>query len=89
MKDSVHSPYRDAVKLIYDDGSTSLERVEPVYLITGDEPIHTVVDGETLQSIAYFMYKDSGLWYKIADVNDITNPFTEVLPGMQLIIPKS
>lgn len=89
MKDSVHSPYRDAVKIIYDDGSSSLERVEPLYIITGDEPIHTVVDGETLQSIAYQMYGDSGLWYKIADVNNIVDPFNDVVAEMQLVIPKS
>lgn len=90
MNDSIHSPYRDAVEIIYRDGTgSSLERQEQVYLISGNEPIHTVKQGENIQSIAFQYYSDSGLWYKIADVNDITNPFDDVTQGMQLIIPES
>lgn len=87
MDDSILSPYSDAVLIEYSDGSKSLERVVESYNTSGNEPIHTLFDGETLQSIAFANYGDSGLWYKIADANNIINPFEELIPGMQLIIP--
>ena len=50
--------------------------------------IHTVLDGQTLQNIAYQYYKDSGLWYIIALANNIQNPFSDELhAGQQLMIP--
>lgn len=87
LAESKLSPYTDAVRIRYDDGSTSLERVETEYIRNGNERIHTVMDGETLQSISYRYYKDSGLWYKIADANNIIDPFTEISVYDQLLIP--
>lgn len=89
MKDSIHSPYANAVLLDYKDGTKSLEKVEENILIDGSEPIHTVLQEETIFSIAFQYYGDSGLWYKICEVNNIENPFDDILEGMQLIIPKS
>jgi nucleoid-associated protein YgaU len=53
------------------------------------EIVHTLLEGETLQSVAFRYYGDSGLWADIADANNIIDPFTEVYRGKQLIIPNS
>ena len=47
---------------------------------------HIVVQGETLESIAYLYYKDATLWWKIADVNNIKNPLF-LTPGTAIYIP--
>lgn len=78
--------YTDAYIIDYKDGDVSLERISFTKLGSTDK-VHTVKAGETLQSIAYRYYGNSGLWYRIADVNSIYNPFTEVVEGMQLYIP--
>jgi len=78
--------YTNAYIIDYKDGDVSLERVNFTKLGSTDK-VHTVKSGETLQSIAYRYYGNSGLWYRIADVNSIYNPFTEVVEGMQLYIP--
>ena len=46
-----------------------------------------LVEGETLQNIAFAAYGDSGKWYLIAEANQIIDPFTEVVPGKLLRIP--
>lgn len=81
------SPYTDAFGISYDNGDTSLERLPYEYSEGKKDLIHTVINGETLHSIAFRYYKDSGLWYIIAETNDIYNPFTEVVEGMELVIP--
>lgn len=47
---------------------------------------HIVKEGETLQSIAYRYYGDSGYWHKIVAFNHIVNPF-ELKPYTKLFIP--
>lgn len=47
---------------------------------------YIVKQGDTLNTIAFGFYRDSKLWYVIADVNDIQNPF-ELTIGMSLRIP--
>ena len=87
LKETISSPYDKGMILQYPDGTKSLERVEKIYSPTGTEKVHTVLDGETLQSISFRYFGDSGLWSYIADVNGIINPFDEVVPGLQLTIP--
>lgn len=53
----------------------------------GGTLFHTVKEGETIQSIAFKYYGDSGLWGRIADANGIFNPFTELTEDTQIIIP--
>jgi len=48
--------------------------------------IHSVKDNEKIWDIAYKYYKNSKLWYIIADVNNIFNPL-DIDTGTQLIIP--
>lgn len=49
--------------------------------------IHIVKDGETLHSISRRYYGTSEYWFRIGELNNIVNPFTEVVAGLKLIIP--
>lgn len=81
------NPYKDkCYKLNYSNGDESLESI-PWFPPTNSTPItHDVIDGETIQSIAFQYYGDSGQWYKIALANNILNPFEEVYEGVTLSI---
>ena len=81
------SPYDGAVALKYDEGDYSLEVTPPLVPNTSNDKQHTVMDGETLQNIAYRYYGDSGKWYLIAEANGILNPFKEVESGTLIRIP--
>lgn len=83
------SPYNNAHIIKYDDGEYSLENVIPIPVLSDNDKIHTIMDGETLQSIAYRYYGDSGFWYQIAEANSIINPMdsNEVYIGRRLRIP--
>lgn len=85
--DSTISPYSNAYGLQFDNGDVTLERVPFRYSASDDDVTHTVKEGETIQGIANDYYKDSGLWYVIADANSIFNPLTDVTPNLKLIIP--
>lgn len=87
MTDS--GPYKDSRAIVYEDGEVSLDSTNITQVrISSNNPIHTVKDGETIHSIAYYYYRDSGKWYLIAEANHIFNPFREIHPGTKLIIPK-
>jgi nucleoid-associated protein YgaU len=81
------SPYDGAIALKYDEGDYSLEVTPPNFPYTDNDKQHTVLDGETLQSIAHRYYGDSGKWYLIAEANNILNPFQELEPYQILRIP--
>jgi nucleoid-associated protein YgaU len=49
--------------------------------------IHTVKDGDTLQSVAFQAYGDPTRWRDVAIANDIDNPF-EVPRGTNIALPK-
>ncbi len=87
MKNS--GPYSKAQVLVYGNGEASLEYIPPRVSISSSDTIHTVKDGESMYSIAYQYYKDSGKWYIIAEANHISNPFREINPGTKLIIPRN
>ena len=82
------TPYNvdDTFILNYPDGEYSLERLDKTYLLKAPDVTHTVIEGETLQSIAFKYYKDSGRRGDIATINEIVDPF-DIAPGMNLIIP--
>lgn len=72
-------------RLSYDEGDYSLERELNDSLM--DSGIrHTVLEGETLQSIAFKYYHDSGRWADIADFNEIVDPFN-INKGDIILIP--
>ena len=81
--------YSAGYALKYPNGDYSLERAIPSPILSDRDQIHTVMDGETLQSIAYRYYGDSGFWYQIAEANQIVNPISdeEFYIGRRLIIP--
>jgi hypothetical protein len=49
--------------------------------------VHTVKDGDSLQSIAYQTYGDATIWRAIAEANDIENPLN-LRRGRALSLPK-
>lgn len=81
------SPYSQSYAISYDDGDITLERNVFPYQPSKSDRIHTVMDGETIFSIASKYYGDSGYWGLICDVNFIYNPADEVIPGLEIIIP--
>lgn len=83
----MESPYKNGYGLRYDDGDISLERIPYSHTSSDKDMYHTVLEDETIQNIAYHYYNDSGLWYIIADANNIYNPIVDIKPGMQLLIP--
>lgn len=81
------SPYDGAYAVKYSNGDVSLEVDYPAIGTSTSDIQHTVLEGETLQNIAYRYYGDSGLWYRIALANNILNPFAELEHGKIIIIP--
>jgi nucleoid-associated protein YgaU len=47
---------------------------------------HTVVEGDSLQSIAYAEYGNPGLWRAVAEVNGIDDPMRPPT-GASLLLP--
>lgn len=83
---SKRSPFSEAVVINYGNGEIALE-ADTSDIVSSNIKNHYVKDGETLQSIAYQYYKDSGYWDRIVIFNKILNPFSEIRPGMTLKIP--
>lgn len=83
-----YDPYMGSTVIDLGDGDIQVERAaaQPT-LLNAYRAIHTVLEGETIQSIAFQYYGDSGYWMNICDVNSIYNPLTELKPGMELFIP--
>lgn len=48
---------------------------------------HQVVEGDTLEGIAYKVYGDASKWWAIADANSIYNPLFDLVVGSLLNIP--
>lgn len=90
LEESTKSPYHRAIKLIYPDNTFEIIPDKLEYSLQGNEEIYTIKQGDSLHSIAVEKLGDSGLWYKIADLNNIINPFSEeeFYDGLQIIIPK-
>ena len=84
---SNNSPYLNSYGLDYGNGDTSLERTPYIHTPLGNDVEHLVMSGETIFSIAFKYYGDSGLWYMIADYNLLSNPLVEIVEGLQITIP--
>jgi hypothetical protein len=82
-------PYEGAYVLQYEDGDYSLEKNIPKIIRSDHDKVHTLLEDETLHSVAFKYYGDSGYWYYIAEANNIINPLSEeeIYPGRKLIIP--
>lgn len=83
------SPYNpnDAFQLLYDENEYSLERTDKSNTLTPSGITHTILEGETLQNIAFKYYKDSGRWGDIATFNALIDPL-DIEKGMVIQIPQ-
>lgn len=84
------TPYDNSTFIIVDDGTIMSEYSR--YINPDDNNInikaeHIVKEGETLQSIAFRYYGDSGYWTRISSYNRIINPFS-LKPYTRLFIPE-
>lgn len=80
------TPLRAVVDCTFEETPTSAENQNPT---SGGRPgnrMHVVVQGETLQSIAYQEYREPGRWRALALANGVTDPF-RVAPGTSLLVP--
>lgn len=78
--------YTEGYLVKFNEGDTALLRKAIILNESIDDSLHTVIEGDSLNSIAFNYYNNSKLWYVIADVNNIQNPF-ELVIGQSLIIP--
>jgi nucleoid-associated protein YgaU len=83
LKNNIYSK-RLIVK--YTEGDYSIQRIIPNYPTSTEDEIHTVIQDDTLTQIAFKYYGEPVLWYHIADVNNIFNPF-DLVVGSSLRIP--
>ena len=83
---SQDNPYDRGTLLNYLEGDQSLERKPVLYTPSVGDRFHIIKDTDQLDGIAFKYYKNSKLWWLIADVNSIFNPF-ELTTGDKLIIP--
>ena len=78
--------YYNGYYINYKENERSLERLQIIHREDLDDKSHIIRDGDTLTSISDKYYGDSLMWYLIADVNQIDNPFILDV-GISLIIP--
>lgn len=57
------------------------------YLSSDMVEIYTIVNDDSWSSISYKFYKTYKLWWLICKVNDVKNPFYELIPGREIKIP--
>lgn len=70
----------------FPDGDLSLERKPIIYPRRVTDTYHVVKEGQSLIDIAVENYDDPFLWYVIADVNNIDDPFN-IPSNTTLLIP--
>lgn len=82
------SPYnsQDAFAVDMGDGEYGLDRYDISSKLSFSGVKHTVLEGETLQSISFKYYGSSGRWGDIATFNGIVDPF-DIEKGVVLAIP--
>lgn len=77
---------KNSYALEYLDGTRSLERI----LFQGDRSnndiVHTVLEDQTLQDIAYMYFDNPSKWVVLFDFNKLENPW-DIVPGDKLVIP--
>lgn len=81
------SAYNDFDIIQFKEGDLALDRRFYQYRPSRGDKHHTVIEDERLDTIAFKYYRDSTLWYLIADVNEIFNPLAKLVPGTELLIP--
>lgn len=84
--DAQGAPIRAVVSCQFEETPTSAEGQNPTSGGRRGNRTHVVVQGESLQSIAYREYRNAGRWRAIALVNGIDDPF-RLAPGTSLLVP--
>lgn len=84
--DAQGAPIRAVVSCQFEETPTSAEGQNPTSGGRAGNRTHVVVQGESLQSIAYEEYRSAGQWRAIALANGIDDPF-RLLPGTSLLVP--
>jgi nucleoid-associated protein YgaU len=79
-------PARALVDLELTQSEKAQEGQNPTTRSTGGLKVHTLTDGDSLQSVAYKNYGDATRWRTIAEANGIDDPLT-LRRGTQLSIP--
>jgi Uncharacterized protein containing LysM domain len=81
-----NNPYSIGNIFSFSEGDFALER-EPIVIERSiRDRYHTVVEGDTLSTIAFDKYNDSKEWWVIADVNNLDWTF-QLEVGTVLLIP--
>jgi nucleoid-associated protein YgaU len=80
------SAYRDIRIARFRNGDLSADRIPFTYQPSNKDVLHTIIEGDRLDTLAFKHYQSSNLWYVIADVNGIINPF-ELTVGDSILIP--
>ena len=81
------SPFAtDSYVVVYPDGRKSLYRDKLVYNPLPNDQYKLLIDGDTLDGIAFDYYGNSKYWWVLADVNNIENPFI-LETGTPILIP--
>ena len=78
--------YSEGFIVNYKEGDKSIHHKMIMHKDSLNDKSHRVILGDTLTGIAYKFYKNSSLWFYIADVNNIDNPFI-LETGKSIIIP--
>jgi nucleoid-associated protein YgaU len=79
-------PARALVDLELTQAEKAQEGQNPTTRAIAGLKVHTVSDGDSLQSLAYRNYGDATRWRPIAEANGIDNPLS-LRRGAQLTIP--
>ena len=79
-------PARALVDLELTQSEKAQEGQNPTTRAIGGLKVHTLTDGDSLQSVAYKNYGDATRWRTIAEANGIDDPLT-LRRGNQLTIP--
>jgi len=80
------TPVRADVKVTLKGSAPDAPFGNPTSRASGSQRVHTVIDGDTLQSVAFAELGKPTYWRAIAELNDIDDPL-RLTPGMALLIP--
>lgn len=81
-----NNPYSVGTVFVFPEGDVLLDR-DPIEIPKSiQDRYYTVVDGDTIGTLAFQAYGNSKEWWVIADVNGIHWPF-ELIVGTTLLIP--
>ena len=79
-------PARATVSVTLEENSHEYKKQNPTSGGPGGIATHVLVEGETLQSVAFDQYQDPSLWRGLAEANAIDNPL-RLRPGTELLVP--